>query len=125
MRTTLSTGREINDFRLSVTPEMELFEGYDCGFWSHDWGDDHEPPLTPAELCEIADIQILRWHEFRAHVKAWAIETAREGCSSERGEGCAHRNKPLDPVPPAGRLPAAADPYPASRPQSRGLVPKR
>jgi hypothetical protein len=61
---TLQTGKTIwaNKGIIGLSPELDLYDGYDCLLWEPD-NNPHE--LTSDELAEIADLMIERWIEFK------------------------------------------------------------
>lgn len=63
-----STGKKryANNGIIGLSPEGEVTEGYDGGFWQpeeSEYRDDDA--LTPAERVELADYMIERWKTFR------------------------------------------------------------
>jgi hypothetical protein len=64
-----SSGRVRNAYRgiIGLSPEGDVTEGYDGGFWTSDIPDSdiHDDPLTQADLVELADFMIARWTEFK------------------------------------------------------------
>lgn len=63
-----STGtvKYANNGFIGLSPEGDVSEGYDGGFFS---SDDFTPDLTPAECVELAEYMILEWQAFRENYK--------------------------------------------------------
>ena len=62
-----STGkvRYSNNGIIGLSPDGDVTEGYDGGFWSRDESEFRDDTLTPAERVELADYMIERWKTFR------------------------------------------------------------
>ena len=56
---------------IGLSPEGDVSNGYDGGFFSREMEEwDECPDLTPEECVELAEYMIKRWQEFGAKYKA-------------------------------------------------------
>ncbi len=66
----LSSGKEVyaNNLILGIGPDLQISGGYDQGIpiKADEFGGDG---LSPAEVCELADIAIDRWNKLKAAVQ--------------------------------------------------------
>jgi hypothetical protein len=71
---TFSSGRTMyaNQGILGLSPDLELYEGYDGGVWVFDengnWALGPEEPPTRVDLVELADMMMVRWQQFKWRV---------------------------------------------------------
>lgn len=59
------TRRYANNGIIGLSPDGDVSEGHDGGFWEPEEGEWRDDELTPSELVELADHMIAEWTAFK------------------------------------------------------------
>jgi hypothetical protein len=62
--------RYANGGVIGVSPDLEVSDGWDGGFWSVGMEDHADDPLTRQDLEELADYMIGQWDRFKESIRA-------------------------------------------------------